>query len=244
MRTTHTRSVAVLRVVSGKGLSAGGHSYGYKPDPLNKGKLLIVPEEAEVIRRVFQEYAAGRSPRAIAHDLNAAGFAPPRSSKWNASTINGSRDRGNGILHNSLYRGQLIWNKVRMMKDPDTGRRVSRTNPVDQWQTTEVPELRIVSQELFEKAQEYRNSVQFERPQKRQRPKRLLSGLLRCGSCGSGMCTGGKDKSGCVRIRCSAHFESGTCPNPKTFYLDRVEELVLSSLLGSAESSGNVRSLR
>ncbi|WP_342729079.1 recombinase zinc beta ribbon domain-containing protein [Bradyrhizobium sp. B097] len=56
----------------------------------------------------------------------------------------------------------------------------------------------------------------------------MLSGLLRCGSCGSGMATNGRDKSGRVRIRCSAATESGTCPDAKT--LDTVESAVLNGL--------------
>lgn len=44
------------------------------------------------------------------------------------------------------------------------------------------------------------------------------------------MSTNGKDRSGRIRIRCSAHSESGSCPNPQTFYLDRIEAAVLSGL--------------
>ena len=44
------------------------------------------------------------------------------------------------------------------------------------------------------------------------------------------MSTNGKDKSGRIRIRCSAATESGTCPDPKTFYLDTVEKAVLNGL--------------
>ena len=40
--------------------------------------------------------------------------------------------------------------KVRMVKDPDTGRRVSRPNPKDEWQSSDVPELAIVNRELTE----------------------------------------------------------------------------------------------
>ena len=54
--------------------------------------------------------------------------------------------------------------------------------------------------------------------------------LLRCGSCGSGMATNGRDKSGRVRIRCLAATERGTCPDAKTFYLDTVESAVLGGL--------------
>jgi site-specific DNA recombinase len=58
----------------------------------------------------------------------------------------------------------------------------------------------------------------------------MLSGLLRCAACGAGMSTNGRDKSGRIRIRCSAATESGTCPDPKTFYLDTVEKAVLDGL--------------
>ena len=45
-----------------------------------------------------------------------------------------------------------------------------------------------------------------------------------------GRSTNGKDRSGRFRVRCSAHTESGSCPNPQTFYLDRIEAAVLSGL--------------
>ena len=216
-----------------QGLSGGGQAYGYRPDPLNKGKLIIVEDESAIVRRIFEEYAGGASPRNIAHKLNLDKVAPPRGLKWNASTINGSAQRGNGILHNQLYAGKIVWNKVRMIKDPDTGRRLSRPNPESEWEVNEVPELRLVPDELWVLAQGRR----LARPSpaeagRMRRPKRLLSGLLKCGCCGSGMTTMGKDSSGRVRIRCSADAESGSCPDPKTFYLDTVEKLVIGSLIG------------
>lgn len=212
-----------------QGLSAGGRAYGYRPDPANKGKLIIVPEEEEVIVRCFREYADGRSSRDIARRLNNDGIPAPRSETWSASTLNGSLDRGYGILHNELYRGKLVWNRVRMLKDPDTGRRVSRSNPQTEWQYKDVPECRIVSDELWDAVH-----ARYRKPKERlvdnRRPKRMLSGLLKCGSCGSGMCVQGPDKSGRPRIRCSAHVNKGTCPGPFTAYLDEVETQVLDSL--------------
>nr|WP_287187012.1 recombinase family protein [Rhodovulum sp.] len=58
----------------------------------------IVESEAEIIRRIFSEYASGRTPREIARDLNAEGVAAPRGSRWAASTINGNKTRHYGIL--------------------------------------------------------------------------------------------------------------------------------------------------
>lgn len=213
-----------------QGLSAGGKAYGYRPDPLNKGKLLIVEEEADIVRRIYAEYAGGKSPRRIARDLNSDRIAPPRGSKWNASTLNGNADRGYGILRNPLYAGRLVWNRVRMVKDPDTGKRVSRPNPKDVWQECAMPDLQIIPTELWESVQDQKSARSRQRPTLQRRCKRMLSGVLKCGSCGSGMAVNGADRSGRTRIRCSAATESGTCQDPKTFYLDTVETLVLDTV--------------
>ena len=213
-----------------QGLAGGGLTYGYAPVPGKSGERVIVSGEAEVVRRVFQEYVDGRTPREIAHQLNKDRVPPPRGRAWNASTINGTRDRCAGILRNELYVGRLVWNKVRMVKDPDTGRRLSRPNPKSDWRVAEVPHLAIVDNDLFEAAQKRRQERTHTHPSLQRRPRRMLSGLLRCGACGSGMSTNGEDKSGRVRIRCSAAKESGICPDGKTFYLDAVEKAVLGGL--------------
>ena len=126
----------------GQGLNAGGRAYGYAPIAGDKGKRTIVEAEAQIVRRIFEEYIGGRTPREIAHDLNNEGIAPPRGRSWNASTINGNMQRGTGLIQNELYAGRLVWNKVRMVKDPDTGKRLSRPNAKKDWQTADVPELR------------------------------------------------------------------------------------------------------
>src|SRR4029079_13856462 len=97
------------------------------------GLLDIVEAEAQIIQRIFQSYINGKTPREIAKELNAENVPPPRGRYWRASTINGSRQRMNGILQNSLYSGEVIWNRVKMVKDPSTGRRVSRINPREEW---------------------------------------------------------------------------------------------------------------
>ena len=58
--------------------------------------------------------------------------------------------RGTGLVNNELYIGRLVWNRLRYVKDPSTGKRVSRLNPESAWITTEVPELRIVDDALWE----------------------------------------------------------------------------------------------
>jgi hypothetical protein len=59
------------------------------------------------------------------------------------------RAAGCGIdFFNELYVGRIAWNRVRMVKTPDTGRRISRPNTRDQWQTIEAPHLRIVDETM------------------------------------------------------------------------------------------------
>jgi site-specific DNA recombinase len=78
------------------GRHAGGRAYGYRAVPGKPGELEIVEDEAAIVRRIFEAYAAGRTPRDIAHDLNRENIRPPRGRRWNASTINGNAKRGLG----------------------------------------------------------------------------------------------------------------------------------------------------
>ncbi|MDX8482567.1 recombinase family protein [Mesorhizobium sp. VK24D] len=48
---------------------------------------MIVPEEADVIRRIFREFASGKSPRAIAVDLNKDGIPGPLGRAWGDTSI-------------------------------------------------------------------------------------------------------------------------------------------------------------
>lgn len=114
----HTRRG--LEGVIRDGRHAGGRAYGYRAVPGEPGKLEIVAEEAEIVRQIFADYVDGKTPRQIAHDLNKRGVRPARGRLWNASTINGNASRGGGMILNDLYRGRIVWNKIRMIKDPVT----------------------------------------------------------------------------------------------------------------------------
>ena len=215
------------------GLTAGGRAYGYRPDPANPGRPQIDPAEAEVVRRIFADFARGDSALAIAQRLSAEGVPPPRGSRaWLNSTLRGWAERGTGLLRNPLYGGQIVWNRVTMLRDPATGKRISRPNPPTDWVTTDAPELRIVPEDLFQAVQALiarRTPDPAERARQR-RPQRPLSGLLRCGCCGAGMSVRGTDRSGRVRIECTRHATSRTCPAPRTWYLDTVEGAVMALL--------------
>lgn len=217
-----------LSAVVRDGRSAGGKAFGYRPGA-QRGELVIEPNEAAVIRRIFAEYVAGKSPREIAGGLNRDGIAPPRGVAWNASTINGNLQRGHGILLNPLYSGRIVWNRVRMVRDPATGRRVSRANPRSEWQETDAPHLRIIEPAVFAAAQARKASQSHDTTRANPQARRLFSGFLKCGVCGAGMTM--YDKSaGRRRIICSRVKESRSCDNRRRFYLDDIEHDALSGL--------------
>ncbi|WP_439400337.1 recombinase family protein (plasmid) [Bradyrhizobium sp. PMVTL-01] len=227
----HTRRG--LEGVLRDGRHAGGRAYGYRAIKDKPGELEIVEDEAEIVRQIFADYISGKTPRQIAHDLNKRGVRPPRGRLWNSSTINGHVARGGGMILNDLYAGRIVWNKVRMVKDPTTGKRLSRPNPKEQYKIVEAPHLRIIDDATFNAAQvikaERRREATPATAQKARAPKRVFSGLIRCGSCGGGMCSIGSDAKG-LRLQCSTYRESGSCSNGRRVYLDSIEALAIKGL--------------
>jgi site-specific DNA recombinase len=223
------------------GRSGGGLCFGYDVvlDNAADGKPIagarrINERQAEVVRQIFRWFASGRSPRRIAFDLNRAGIAAPGGAGWGASTINGNATRGTGILNNELYIGRLVWNRLRYLKEPTTGKRVSRLNPQSEWIVREVPELRIVDQDLWERVKSrqaaLRKDTRTDRGQERSfwaqtRPKYLLSGLLRCGACG-----GAYTKINANLFGCAAARNKGTCSNRINIRRDAIEAMVWDGL--------------
>lgn len=211
------------------GRHAGGLAYGYRPVAGQPGVLAIDAAEAETVRRIVAEWIQGFSAREIAGRLNRDRVPPPRGRWWNASTITGWEKRGTGILRNELYAGRLVWNRLRMVKDPDTGRRVHRLNPPEQRQTAEVPHLALVDAETWAAAQERLQARRGAPLSITRRPRHLMSGLLRCGACGAGMSVRGS-KEGQRRVSCSRRIESGTCDHARVYRLDDIEAVVVDGL--------------
>ncbi|MFO1039758.1 MAG: recombinase family protein, partial [Geminicoccaceae bacterium] len=223
-----------------QGRSGGGRCFGYVvvPGPVDnsgvpeRGLRRIEPVEAAVVRRIFKEYAAGASAKAIAQKLNREGIAGPHGGAWGPSTIAGNAARGTGILNNELYIGRLVWNRLRYVKDPATGKRVSRLNGDAERIAVEVPELRIVEDELWQavKARQTKLTTMTGGTTRaafwdRRRPRYLFSGLMRCGTCGGGFSAISE-----LHLGCSTARNKGTCTNLLTIRRDRLEGTVLDAL--------------
>jgi len=151
-------------------------------------------------------------------------------SAWIPSTIYGNVSRGTGILNNELYVGRLVWNRLHYIKNPDTGRRVSRLNPQSEWITKAVPELRIISDDLWaetKRRQEATRRVLVASTSivRVRRPRYLFSGLTKCGVCGSGFVLKSRN-----RLSCFGAQEKGICSNHLTIRREEVESRVLHAL--------------
>ena len=191
---------------------------------------MINEAEANIVRRVFTAYVSGRSPMKIVESLNAERIPGPRGGQWNVSALLGSPKRRNGLLNNTLYMGRITYNRQSFVKDPATGRRQARGNPQDQWLTQEVPELAIVSPEIFEAAETCRGSRgQPTNPAYHRRPKHLLSGLLVCGSCGASMIVRNR-RHDVTNFGCSARINRHGCDNSRSVGSIEIESRVLAGL--------------
>jgi site-specific DNA recombinase len=218
------------RVEAGK--IPGGNSYGYTivrrllaDGSVTTGEREINLEQADTVRLIFKMYVDGVAPRKIAATLNAEGILSPRGGQWNASTINGSRQRRNGILNNELYTGTITYNRQRFVKDPETGNRLSRLNPEHEWVKTHVPGLRIIDDETWSRVQAIKARYSSHKGNKRQTKKRLLTGLVKCGCCGGSMTIVNRN-----RYYCSAKRERGTCDSTVGIKAQDLEDRVLTGL--------------
>jgi DNA invertase Pin-like site-specific DNA recombinase len=224
-----TRRGQIGRVKAGR--IPGGRCYGYSllTDGDERGRRSINEAEAAVVRRIFADYARGRSPLKIVQELNAEGIPGPRGGYWNASALLGSAKRRNGLLNNSLYRGQITYNRQRFVKGPSTGKRQAQANPADQWVTKDVPELAIVPADLFDAALARRAVPRGTNANFHRRAKHLLSGLIVCGSCGSRMIVRTR-KGGIIYFGCSARMNRLGCTNARNIAAPEIENRVLASL--------------
>lgn len=227
------------RVRSGR--SGGGLCFGYDvvDDRDDGGERIrggrqVNPAEAETVRQIFHRFAAGCSPRAIARDLNAGGVPGPGGRPWRDTTIRGHGSRGTGILNNELYIGRLVWNRQRYVKDPETGRRLARPNPSEVWIIEEVPQLRIVDDELWKAVKKRQITItaspavqKIKKSEfwKKRRARHLLTGLITCAICGGRFAAVGRHYLACGNAR-----QTGTCNSRRSIPREVLEDLILTAM--------------
>jgi site-specific DNA recombinase len=235
----------------------GGTAYGYEKriaydlnSERTEGLQQIVPAQAAIVVRVFEDYAAGISPGSIVRRLYEEGVPPPRSGRRDRatssnppartpSTLTGNAERGTGILNNQLYVGRRAYARQTYRKNPDTGKRYALLNGEEQQATTvAAPDLRIVSDTLWQSVKNRQQSLP-RGPMKardavpalpfsaKQRPKYLMTGNITCGECGSSYARSGSTQFGCQG---ASKKGSAFCGNRLTIRQDDLDARILSGL--------------
>ena len=108
-RDTSKKIRAVRRANAESGKYMGYKApYGYQKSPEDKHCLIIDPEAAEVVRRIFALRLTGRTPKSIADELSMEGILPP---KEYAAHKKGKQDRSLGIWKRETIRW-ILGNEV------------------------------------------------------------------------------------------------------------------------------------
>ncbi len=190
-----------------RGFFVGERTFGFRSVPIGemrmdkKGRprpdgygMEIEPSEAATVLRVFKAYADRQSLTGIVRTLNEEGV-PGRfktAKGWSPATI--SR-----MLDCEKYVGHWIWNRTESRRDPRTGKRRRFEKPESEWRIHEDEDLRIVPAALWDKVRARRKEVRRNWPGGKGRrgfspeqgsrqtdfPTHLLSGSMKCGSCGA-----------------------------------------------------------
>ncbi len=150
--------------------------FGYDKIPGDYFHLKINKEEAAVVNRIFDMYTEkDMGANRIAAILNQEGIKTKRECTWSQIAIC-------RILANEIYIGKII-NGKQEIEDFLTGKRKNREE--DKWMIVSNPELKIISDSVFLKAQEIRKKRVNTFPKENSSYKHMLSRLLKCRYCGS-----------------------------------------------------------
>lgn len=152
--------------------------FGYDKIPNERYTLKINEEEAKIVKEIFESYVyKGIGTTKIAWDLNDRGIRTKKTkSKWVQTSIV-------RMLKNPIYTGRVT-NKKSEVTDFITGTR--KDLPEEEWIVVERSEMRIISDELFNRAQEIlaQRSNEFKLNNKREKTEYVFSTLIYCKHCG------------------------------------------------------------
>ena len=209
--------------------------YGYRKDSANKNRIVIDPEAAEIVRRIFQWSLEGYGKQHIAAMLNDAGVPNPARYKeergwtcsnpskndyglWNKTTIW-------RILHNEMYTGVMVQGRRKKVSYKS---KVLIDVPKEQWYQVEGTHEAIIDGETFDAVQQ---NLKLRSKTDGSSEVHLLSGLVKCMDCGGTMskttnCQKGRPRTS--YLRCKLYADSGKtklCAR-HSIRLDKLTDLV------------------
>lgn len=189
----------VLRSKRESGQYCACPPYGYRKDREDKHRLAPDEQTAPVVQRIFERAAKGDSSRKIALDLNSDGVIPPlkyrvlyrdefsregaarASDVWNYTTVK-------RILKNPVYLGHTLLGRS---KKVSVKSKKKVPVPRDDWAVTENTHPPLVTQQLYERAQQNLGRGSRDYRAYDQVRKSIFSGIAMCAKCGHSLCSCG-----------------------------------------------------
>jgi site-specific DNA recombinase len=231
------------------GKPTGGRAFGYVAARDGaSGQIGIDAQQSAIVCRIFEMYANGTAPRAIAATLNQEGIPSPgatwnrterrRDRKWLASAIHGDVNRGTGILNNRRYIGVVVWGRSEWKRSAaDSQKRRHRMLEKGVAHESVDERLRIVPQELWDRVKGrqqqrshgigalVRGGLRQRKPGAGRPGKYVFSGLLACGVCGASFVLRNREY-----YACASWWNGAACANSLNVSRKLVEEVLLTGI--------------
>ena len=229
------KTMEKMRFMARNGQHTGGKpALGYK---VEDGHLVICEEEAAIVRRIFQEYADGKSYREIIAGLNRDGLKTKRGNAFGSNSLH-------DLLHNEKYIGVLTYGGAPYRED---GTRNTHGKVSENAIRIEDAIPAIIDKELFEQVQNRLSQNKRQQggrpPEKRDYP---LKGKVFCGECKSAM-TISTSQQKYNYYRCTGKKRLHTCeaaPISADYLEQRVADALRMVLGRPEDTNGLIRILR
>ncbi len=207
------------------------------------GKPEIVPDEAEIIKRIYNSYIAGESLNDIAKALTADGILTPRgNAKWSGKGVL-------SILSNEKYKGDALLQKT-YIADCITKKSKRNNGELPQYYV-ENNHPAIIERQMFDRVQEEIarragkrkvKEVGTKTEQGKYSSKYALTDLLFCGTCGTPYRRCTWSKKGKIKIvwRCISRLDYGTkyCKESPSIEESVIHDAVIKAITQKAMSEG------
>ena len=203
--------------------------YGYKAHPTQKHQMIIDPETAPVVRRIYMDVIAGKSCTQIAKELNNEGVPTPAQHKAVTRQASAKKPQWThrallGMIENIKYTGTMVnhTRESRFIRDKN-----QRRVPKEEWYIRENAHEAIVTQEEYDQAQDA-----IQRRKKSSRTSHDQSDrVYYCGHCG-----GKLEKANGTVFACPSHrYHDGSPCEQVRWRKAALEEVVLEALKGQIE---------
>ena len=185
-------------------------SFGYDVE----GRTYVPNEQAAIVRRIFDEYAAGKGVRTIAQELAAEGVRTRRGSVPEGRWIR-------YILRNPVYIGKMRWSREGKIDYVYPGENENALLIDGGFEP-------LVDRATFDRVQELLQRRAAAHPYTRHEQKAdwMLKGLVRCSACGSTLV---RASTACPSMQCHK-YAKGSCGISHSLSLDKANKAVISEL--------------